>query len=133
MKIIKESAPSCISSCEPVCTPLSQAVGVYFMGGDPVPKLCTDSNAFKCMINTENVEKCKSLLDYAEDELGFSVPRTTKQVDAACGISPAFDERPQEPSATVTPNVNISAVTNVTTADTTTQSNRAVATDDGNT
>merc|ERR1712039_532051 len=80
-----------------------------------------------------NTEKCKSLLDYAEDELGFSVPRTSKQVDAACGITPAFDERPQESTATVIPSMNISAVTNVTIVDTTTQSNRAVATDDGNT
>merc|ERR1712232_380869 len=75
----------------------------------------------------------KSLLDYAQEELGFSVPRTSKRVDAACGISPAFDERPQEPTATVIPSVNISADTNLTIADTTTQSNRAVATDDGNT
>merc|ERR1712217_546799 len=66
-----------------------------------------------------------------EDELGFTVPRTSMQVDSACGVTRAFDERPQEPIATVFPSTNISAVANITSADTTTQSNRAVATEDG--
>merc|ERR1712194_522493 len=133
MKIIKESAPSCINACESVCTPLAKAVGVYFMGGDPVPELCTDTTAFKCMINADHGEKCKSLLDYAQDELGFSVPRTSQQVDTACGARPAFDERPQEPTATWSTSENRTASANVSNAHTTTLVNSAVATEDGNT
>merc|ERR1712039_28344 len=94
---------------------------------------CTDSTAFKCMINADNNGKCKSLLDYAEDELGFSVPRTSQQVDTACGVRPAFDERPQEPTTASSTSDNQTAGVNVSNATKTTQANSSVATEDGNT
>merc|ERR1712039_674563 len=87
----------------------------------------------KCMINVDNNDHCKSLLDYAQNELGFSVPRTRQQVDTACGVRPAFDERPQEPTTASSTSDNQTAGVNVSNATTTTQANISVATEDGNT
>merc|ERR1712039_1140971 len=60
-------------------------------------------------------------------------PRTSQQVDAACGTRPAFDERPQEPSPAWSPSENTTADANVSNAATTTHANSAVATEDGST
>lgn len=129
MKIIKDYAPDCIHACQQACTPLSQAVGVYFAGGDPVPQLCQDSAALKCMVNLVNKPKCVKLLDYAEEDLGFSVPRSPALVDSTCGGTPAYDEQP-----VTTPAVGSSPAPDTTSApDFTTTSTNVGAAKDGNT
>merc|ERR1712050_489227 len=88
VKVIKDYAPSCIDACSEVCTPLSQAAIVFMSSGDPVPQMCMSSAAFKCLVNQENKASCAKLLDYAQDNLGFAVPRTAELVDTTCAGCP---------------------------------------------
>merc|ERR1712226_1679298 len=84
VSVIKSIAPLCINSCSEVCPALEQAVNSYMGGGDFVCDLCQHKESVKCLVQGNNAATCKGLLDKAESDMGFVVPRSAAKVDDEC-------------------------------------------------
>eukprot|EP00931_Biecheleriopsis_adriatica_P077115 TRINITY_DN50739_c0_g1_i1.p1 TRINITY_DN50739_c0_g1~~TRINITY_DN50739_c0_g1_i1.p1 ORF type:complete len:214 (-),score=26.06 TRINITY_DN50739_c0_g1_i1:45-638(-) len=79
-------APSCLSSCPELCSPLDSAITSYLTkGGAPALNrvLCHYSHQYGCAIDHKNYRKCSGLINKAGG-FGIQLPRSSRGLHILC-------------------------------------------------
>ncbi|CAE7766560.1 unnamed protein product [Symbiodinium sp. CCMP2592] len=87
LRMIRDFAPECISSCPAVCLPLESLISSVMMGQDPFLTICPNWQTFYCMALPDVLESCTPLLDAAKTYVGINLPRSGEQLMEVCEVS----------------------------------------------